>query len=528
MELILDASGYVSSDRLHDRLLIQPSVGDGAFLMASAERLIDSCQKHEIPLGECRSRIVAFEPEPEAAREARGILAARLEEMGVNAEEAGLLADSWVRDGDYLLESAEFIGQADFVVGHPPSSRLEDLENSAYYRASYPTMVGRADIYVAFYEAALRHLKDEGVCGFICSDRWMFNQYGAALRRYVTASFAVDAVIQMHDAEAFETEVNAYPSITILRRGLQDAVVVASLELAAEGIGGSELAHALTEVRSSGTPVLREGVRASRLDSWFAGEESWPLMAPERIALLKRLEREFPTVEVTGATVGIGVTTGADKVFVTKDPNLVEEERLLPIAMAADAKGSRFAWSGHYLVNPWNADGLVDLKKFPRLATFLDAHKDQLTGRHVGKKNPDSWYRTIDRVNDSLTRRSKLYLPDSTERIAPVLDVGLTYPHHNLYFITSNAWDLGVLGGILLSDVAQFFIEAYGIRTRGGALRFQAQYIRKIRVPHPGDVSKKQAAKLRAAFESRDVELANSVVDEMYRLSESEKALLRQ
>ena len=32
----------------------------------------------------------------------------------------------------------------------------------------------------------------------------------------------------------------------------------------------------------------------------------------------------------------------------------------------------------------------------------------------------------------------------------PVLDEGSFYPHHNLYFVTSDAWDLQVLGGLLV------------------------------------------------------------------------------
>ena len=65
----------------------------------------------------------------------------------------------------------------------------------------------------------------------------------------------------------------------------------------------------------------------------------------------------------------------------------------------------------------------------------------------------------------------------------PVLDRGETYPHHNLYFIQSDEWDLEVLGGLLMSAVGQFFVESYGVRMRGGYWRFQAQYLRRIRVP---------------------------------------------
>ena len=173
-------------------------------------------------------------------------------------------------------------------------------------------------------------------------------------------------------------------------------------------------------------------------------------------------------------------------------------------------------------VNPWNGAGLVDLRRYPRLAAYLESHREKLSGRHVGKKAPANWYRTIDRVSEALRAKPKLYLPDFKGRIAPVLDNGRTYPHHNLYFVASDEWDLEVLGGLLLSDVAQFFIEAYGVRMRGGYLRFQAQYVRRIRVPRPHDVSPALAKSLKAAFETHDVGLANSVAGKLYRLSDVE------
>src|SRR5260370_39872483 len=88
----------------------------------------------------------------------------------------------------------------------------------------------------------------------------------------------------------------------------------------------------------------------------------------------------------------------------------------------------------------------------------------------------------------------------------PVLDRGETYPHHNLYYLTSKVWDLEVLGGLLLSRVAQAFVEAYAVKMRGGTLRFQAQYLRRIRVPRQGDLTERDRRELAEAFERRDVE----------------------
>ena len=128
------------------------------------------------------------------------------------------------------------------------------------------------------------------------------------------------------------------------------------------------------------------------------------------------------------------------------------------------------------------------------------------------------WYRTIDRVTHALTTKSKLYFPDIKNRIHPVLDTGNTYPHHNLYFIQSDRWDLEVLGGLLLSDIGQFFVECYGVRMRGGWLRFQAQYLRRIRVPRPDQISAEHAAALAAAFRRRDREAATLIALDVYHL----------
>jgi hypothetical protein len=104
--------------------------------------------------------------------------------------------------------------------------------------------------------------------------------------------------------------------------------------------------------------------------------------------------------------------------------------------------------------------------------------------------------------------------------IHPVLDKGDFYPHHNLYYIVSDVWDMRVLGGLLLSKVAEAFVEAYAVKMRGGTLRFQAQYLRRIRVPSPADITKEDQTALAAAFDQRDVEAATAAALRVYGLSE--------
>lgn len=84
------------------------------------------------------------------------------------------------------------------------------------------------------------------------------------------------------------------------------------------------------------------------------------------------------------------------------------------------------------------------------------------------------------------------------------LEPGHFHPHHNLYYVASDDWDLEVLGGLLSSRVALFFVWSYAVKMRGGYLRFQAQYLRRIRVPDPESIESSTAAAIKAAFRRRD------------------------
>jgi hypothetical protein len=517
---MLDLAGYTADADLGNLVAVEPAAGDGSFLIAMVERLIASCRQHNRSLTSCAGSLISYELDPEATEATRSALTSILQRHGLNKEDSASLANTWVWTGDYLLE-APILPKADFVIGNPPYVRLEDMDHAsaARYRQRYRTMVGRADLYVAFFEAALKQLTPEGVCAFICADRWMLNQYGAELRRLITGSYNVETVIEMHRADAFVCDVSAYPAITVIRREQQGPAVVARADAGIETAAATAIGRMLGNTRAdaaSATPL--PGLRAARVESWFAGADPWPCYSPERLALLKHLEAAFYPLESagTGTKVGIGVATGADEVFITTDPDAAEASRLLPLAMAYDTRDGVLAWSEHYLVNPWNDSGLVDLAKYPRLAAYLGAHEDRLRGRHVGTRNPKGWYRTIDRVDHSLTGKTKLYIPDIKDRLNPVLDRGETYPHHNLYFVQSAVWDHEVLGGLLLSDVAQFFVECYGVRMRGGFLRFQAQYLRRIRVPRPQDLTSHQEAALREAFRRRDRALATATALAVY------------
>jgi adenine-specific DNA-methyltransferase len=525
VELLLDLAGYRSDKNLVDVVAVEPSAGDGAFLGPMIEKLVESCQSQHRPFRDCRDSLVAYEVNLTSADCARALAVGILTDRGAERADAECLAATWVRTGDYLFDASSI--DADFVIGNPPYVRLEDIpeETAVLYRNAYTTMRGRADLYVAFFEAALSQLNSNGVCAFICADRWMRNQYGADLRKLVTSAYNVEVVIEMHNADAFHDEVDAYPAITVIRRALQGPTIVASAGPDAVRFKPHALAatlRATPQATESREPfVLLQGLSAALIGTWFKGSDPWPCHSPGQLALLRRLEEKFPALE-SCARVGIGVATGNDDVFITKNPELVESSRLLKLALAKDVSSGKLEWSGHYLVDPWDRKGLVELDKYPQLNAYLERHSAALKKRHTAKNNARGWFKTIDRVTHALAYRPKLYIADIKSTLDPVLDQGETYPHHNLYFIESEIWNLEVLGGLLMSAVGQFFVESYGVRMRGGYWRFQAQYLRRIRVPDPKSVPSAHAEDLVQAFRLRDRGLATRTALTLYGITERE------
>jgi len=523
-DLILDLAGYQPAGDLAARYAVEPSAGEGAFLVPMIRRLLRSLPAHGRRLGDCRDSIHAYELDADSAAQAVELAARELLRHGASAGLAREIAEGWVSVGDYLLTSPKD-RRADLVAGNPPYIRYDDVPADvlAGYRRRYPTMVGRGDVYVGFIEAGLRQLKDGGVLGFICADRWMRSAYGAELRRMISTAFGVEAVIEMHDAPAFENEVAAYPAVIVIRRARQGQALVASAgPQAGRSPDGRSIAASVTGL-ARGLAAPLPGFAATMVDSWFRGTGPWPSLEPGRLALLQRLEARFGPLEdeMTGTKVGIGVATGADRVFITKDPQVAEPGRTVPLAMTADTRHGVLRWSGHYLVDPWTkGGGLVDLAAYPRLRAYFQDRRTELQDRNIAQRVPGDWYRTIDRVHHELTAQPKLYFPDMKLTSNPVLDRGETYPHHNLYYLTSQAWDLEVLGGLLLSRVAQLFIEAYCVKMRGGTLRFQAQYLRRIRVPNPSALSEDLCDRLRLAFRSRDASAATRAALEAYEITD--------
>lgn len=525
VHFILDLAGYTANQPLHTKQILEPSFGAGDFLLAIVDRLLAAWQSSnpsEPIFDALHPAIRAVELHRETFDITRAALQKHLHQKGISEKDALRLADTWLVHGDFLLTPLK--GQFDFVIGNPPYVRQERIPTTllAEYRARYATMYDRADLYIPFLERSLRMLRENGCLGFICADRWMKNRYGGPLRKLVAENFHLKAYIDMTDTNAFHQAVIAYPAITIIQREKPGTTRIAHRP----EIDPAKLTALAQELRAAQAPTPKS--RVQELVCVANGSEPWLLNASDQMAFLRRLEREYPTLEEAGCKVGIGVATGADKAFIDNYATLdVEPDRKLPLVTTRDIAPGGVQWRGLGVINPFSEQGdLVELRDYPRLRRYLEARADILEKRHCAKKNPASWYRTIDRIWPALASTPKLLIPDIKGEAHIVFEGGELYPHHNLYYVVSEQWDLKALQAVLLSRIARLFVATYSTKMRGGYFRFQAQYLRRIRIPHWKDVSEELRHALIEAAEHRDIEACDRAAYTLYSLTTQEQSLL--
>ena len=523
VEFMLDLAGYTAAKPLHEQRLLEPSFGGGDFLLPALERLLETWRRGGDDdavqsLGPC---VRAVELHHATFLRTRQAVLDLLQRYGVSEAAASAIARNWLIQGDFLL--VDLPAGFDVVIGNPPYVRQERIDDvlMAAYRARYSTLYDRADLYVPFIERSLSLLQPGGHLAFICADRWMKNRYGGPLRRMVDADFHLKIYVDMVDADAFHSEVTAYPAITVIAREPAGTTRIAHRP-ALDKESFAKLSVDLT------APTLPVATEVREIAGVTNGEAPWILESSDQLAIVRRLEDAFPTLEEAGCKVGIGVATGADDIFIAPFDLLdVEPDRKLPLVMTRDIRGDTVEWQGLGVINPFAPDGgLVKLDQYPRLQRYLLTHRAKIAARHCAQKAPASWYRTIDRIYPELAARPKLLIPDIKGGAHIVYEPGKLYPHHNLYYIASDTWDLKALQAVLRSGIARLFVATYSTRMRGGYFRFQAQYLRRIRLPRWQQIPNPTKQALIAAADQRNTAASNEVVFQLYDLSRAECAAL--
>ncbi|MBD3667123.1 MAG: Eco57I restriction-modification methylase domain-containing protein [Kangiella sp.] len=517
VQFMLTTIGLNSRDDFKNARILEPSCGEGEFVVAIVDRLLGSYSKRP-SVSQLAPKLIAVDLVSDSLEIAKNKVASKLKLKGFSKNEISDLFKHWFVESDFLLEnmSSEFT----HIIGNPPYVRVENIPKSllSEYRRRYQTMTDRADLYIPFFEKSLSLLKDGGRLAFICTDRWTKNVYGKSLRKFISDSYSLELYIDLYGVDAFDRGVMTYPAITQIKKGKANQTILKHEVI----FNNEEASNILAEING-------EHVNPNVARNIVNNDKPWLLCSPEQLTLIKKLERRLPLIENTGCKVFIGAATGSNKVYIVDSSyvgTLIEKERLLPVVTANELKNGSINWRGRYLINTYDENGLIELDDYPLMASYLREHHEELSKRHTAKKNPSQWFRTIDRVYAERANMEKLLIPDISNKPIVLYDEGRFHPNNSIYYICSDKWELQALKVILLSNLTKFFISAYSTRVAKGYLRFQAQHLRKLRLPNWDDIELNLQKRLLNAGITDDVISYDELTCEVYQLSEEEKAII--
>lgn len=94
----------------------------------------------------------------------------------------------------------------DAVIGNPPYVRPHNLEGitKTYLQLIYNAFTHKSDLFVCFFERAIRILRNNGITGLITSDTWLYLDSFDVLRRMLLDNGLVTSLVPFVEKDVFE------------------------------------------------------------------------------------------------------------------------------------------------------------------------------------------------------------------------------------------------------------------------------------------------------------------------------------
>lgn len=423
-------------------LVLDPGCGRGEFI----DGIVRWCAKHRASV----PRIVGIESNPKHAEIAR----ARF----------GKCASVEIRGSDFLTDDQR--GTYDFIVGNPPYVPITELSEreKQRYRERFETATGRFDLYLLFFEQALKLLNPAGRLVFITPEKFLYVETAQALRR-ILARKNVEEIRLIN--EATFAELVTYPTITTI---------------------SNEVSRP-----SSTLAILRDGSEVEIVPP--VDGSSWLPLIMGHNGISSGL-----TLEEVCLRISCGVATGADDVFVRVADALPANLRRFAYPTIAGREMGDFnddLDSRKLILVPYDLDGtLISEDRLGKLKDYLSqpAIRSQLIQRTCVRRKPWYAFHETPPLNDIL--RPKILCKDITERPKFWIDQkGKLVPRHSVYYIVPR--DSAVIEDLcdyLNSRFVAEWLRSHCQRVANGFLRLQSHTLKKLPVP-PKFATQRRAAR---------------------------------
>ncbi|TMS40742.1 MAG: restriction endonuclease subunit M [Methanobacterium sp.] len=419
-------------------------------------------------------------------------------------EENRVNAFEWEEEFSDIFNAEKF----DAIIGNPPYISIQKLRKFYplevdYYLKKYNTSSdGNIDIYIPFIEKSMKLIKENGVLGFICPNRFFNSDYGLKIREFIK-NYNIYHLVNFRHYFVFK-KADAYTCLLFIQKNSQDKNLIYEEFRSLYQNEDSIISTYLNEVTES-----MEFYKYEKIKPHFKDKDEWYFMTEEEYKVFKKII-PHPKFNELFKEFFVGVQTSKDDVYILKyidetedsyrlhskklDRSVNLEKGILkPVIDNTNIFSYFVKPADEYIIFPYkvnNGNAVLYSKKelsslFPNAWKYLKENKRVLEDRENGRMRIPDWYAYIYPKNLVKQDLKKILIPHVVKETVAAIDEKGEYcldnvgangiileddvKEHPYYFLA-----------LLNNPIASFFISKTSIYLSGGYYATNKQYAGKI------------------------------------------------
>jgi methylase of polypeptide subunit release factors len=481
--LVANMFKHVNLSEKKQLSILDPAIGDGELVIA----LINEIKRNSIHF---KITVVGFEIDANVVPKTIRRLIQAHPDVIVN-----------IRNEDFLSYASGKPDECgfDFIIANPPYIRTQVMgADKAQAISRNARLSGRVDAYYAFLVAADQFLRDDGVAGFITSNKFMSVKSGAKVREYLYEKTKLLQITDFGDTKLFDAAV--LPCTIIFSRGRSDDGNVefismyessaSRVDFVCKSIFDAISKNGIVQIYDGRRFEIKHGVLSEK-----AEDSPWYLTSASQCAWLDHVDavtwKRFSDI----GKIRVGIKTTADNVFIG-DWEGVEKlpELLMPLITHRNSgqiipRNSKY-WKVLYTHTIQNGKRTVyDIDDYPITMRYLEQHKPQLAKRKYIEKANRLWYEIWVPQNPASWKSRKIVFRDIAEKPEFWLDDSGAIVNGDCYWIEIR--DDITLDELYLalavansSFIEKYYDTKFNNKLYSGKRRFMTQYVSDFPLPN--------------------------------------------
>lgn len=467
--------------------VVDPACGCGSFLITAAKWMH---KKYKLSYSEIFGRyIFGFDIDEHSIEKAKLLFELlSLEEDGSSIQSEVQLC---VADSLSEFSKKKYINKYDVVIGNPPYVRAKNIDDRVKpHLKKWSVVTGNVDLYIPFYEIALRILKSTGIMGYISPNTFLQSVNGRSLRNYFVKNGYDIKILDFKEAQAFK-EVTHYTCICIINK---DKI-------------HSKINYALLNGKSSLSDYSFTEYDISK----YQENKEWRFANPKIDEVIRRIENQ--PIKLNDYRIRNGLATLCNEVYFF-DPIDENEQffyrkykgKLYPIEkeicidvikpniIRSEADIEKFKQKAIF---PYGKEReIIDEeyleKKYPMAYNFLCLNKEKLLKRDKGRADEYvAWY-AYGRKQGMTNQGRKLLIPYMAEKGVAVKSMD----EHMLFYcgyaiFCDDIEEMELLKIFIQSDVFLYYIKNTSKPYSKGYMALAKNYIKNFGLPKLDNHQKK-------------------------------------